>query len=136
MRILVTGSREWTDREALIDALSDLSKECMGDCTLIHGGAYGADILAHKVVRAWAARWGGWATEIFPAEWAKDGKAAGPIRNARMLEEGKPDICLAFPLPGSKGTWDMIRKANAAGIEVRIIPARRSDEVEQQLTLG
>jgi hypothetical protein len=42
--------------------------------------------------------------------------AAGPIRNARMLEEGKPDIVIAFP--GGRGTANMIEQAHAAGVEV------------------
>ena len=37
-------------------------------------------------------------------------------RNQRMLDEGKPDIVLAFA--GSVATTDMIAKATAAGVEV------------------
>ena len=125
MRILVTGSRDWTDREAIAEALSELTKECLHGCVLIHGDAEGADRLAQTIVRDWRATFGGgWYIDRYPALWETYGKKAGPIRNAQMLDEGKPGICLAFPLPGSKGTWDMIRKANAAGIEVRIIPGK------------
>lgn len=126
MRILVTGSRHWTDRQVIADALTELLKECTDPCVLIHGDASGADRLANGVILDWARKWGIWGIERFPANWNKYGRRAGPIRNAQMLTEGKPDICLAFPLPGSKGTWDMIRKANAAGVEVRIIPPRRT----------
>lgn len=52
----------------------------------------------------------------FPADWHRDGKAAGPIRNRRMLLEGMPDLVVAFP--GGRGTADMVRRARAAGIEV------------------
>ncbi len=122
MRILVTGSRDWTDDQVIADTLCDLTKEQLGGCVLIHGGAAGADRIAADTARAWASMWGDWSIERFLADWDMHGQMAGAIRNAQMLTEGKPDICLAFPLPGSKGTWDMIRKANAAGIEVRIIP--------------
>lgn len=127
MRILVTGSREWTDDEVITKALSGLMEEELKDCVLIHGDAAGADKIADQTVRAWQSMWGGWCIDRYPALWDLHGKAAGPIRNAQMLTEGKPDICLAFPLPGSKGTWDMIRKANEAGVEVRIIPPSRED---------
>ncbi len=52
----------------------------------------------------------------FPADWNKHGKAAGPIRNQQMLDEGKPDLVVAFP--GGNGTADMVRRAKKAGIEV------------------
>lgn len=124
MRILVTGSRRWTDREVMEAALDNATAGCVMNCTLIHGNATGVDILANEIARGWDDMWGEWSIERFPADWAKHGRAAGSIRNAQMLTEGKPDLVLAFPLPGSKGTWDMIRKANAAGVEVRVIPAR------------
>jgi hypothetical protein len=42
-----------------------------------------------------------------PADWANHGKAAGPIRNRKMLDL-KPDLVLAFhaDLTNSKGTKD------------------------------
>lgn len=73
------------------------------------------------------------------AEWQKHGTAAGPIRNQRMLDYGKPDLVLAFPSPvrglvdprtGNKtGTGDMVAKARAAGVPVKVIG-------EQQEGLG
>jgi hypothetical protein len=30
------------------------------------------------------------------------------------------DLCLGFPGPGSKGTWDCLRKAVDAGIPTRV----------------
>jgi hypothetical protein len=29
------------------------------------------------------------------------------------------DLCLAFPMPRSRGTWDCVRRAKKAGIVVR-----------------
>lgn len=52
----------------------------------------------------------------FPADWKKYGRKAGPIRNQQMLDEGKPDLVIAFP--GGKGTADMVRRAKKAGVEV------------------
>lgn len=55
---------------------------------------------------------------IYRADWLFHGKAAGPIRNQHMLDEGKPDLVLAFHdnIEESKGTKDMVRRALKAGI--------------------
>ena len=44
------------------------------------------------------------------------GKAAGPIRNQQMLDEGKPDVVIAFP--GASGTADMINRAGLTNVPV------------------
>lgn len=54
--------------------------------------------------------------QYFYANWHLDGKAAGPIRNARMLSEGRPDIGVEFP--GGKGTRDMRNRLIRAGIPI------------------
>ena len=53
---------------------------------------------------------------VFQADWAGLGRKAGPIRNKLMLDEGKPDLVVAFP--GGRGTAHMTRIARGAGIEV------------------
>lgn len=81
------------------------------DITIISGAARGVDRLASE----WAViHWCG--LEEFPADWEKYGKAAGIIRNQQMLDEGKPNIVLAFP--GGNGTANMIAKAEKAAIKV------------------
>jgi hypothetical protein len=57
--------------------------------------------------------------EIFPADWERYGKRAGPIRNAEMVKAGA-DVVLAFPLPGGRGTQHTIRLAREAGIPVKV----------------
>jgi len=78
---------------------------------VIDGAAPGADRLAHY----WATK-KGLPTKRFRADWRLHGRAAGPIRNMKMLAEGQPDLVIAFP--GGDGTADMIRQARAAGVEV------------------
>lgn len=78
---------------------------------IISGGAAGVDTAAiNFAVSNWLE------FEEFRANWQKDGKRAGPIRNQRMLDEGKPDVVVAFP--GGVGTADMVRRARKAGIPV------------------
>lgn len=62
--------------------------------------------------------WGG-TVERHPAEWDKHGKAAGPIRNQKMVDLGAT-VCLAFPLPGSRGTAHCMSAARKASIPVWI----------------
>jgi hypothetical protein len=51
------------------------------------------------------------------ADWSSFGELAGPMRNQAMVDTGV-DICLAFPLLGSRGTWDCVRRAQASGVPV------------------
>lgn len=82
-----------------------------GELTIIHGKAKGGDTIAQDfATNQWLKE------EQYPADWEKHGKAAGHIRNQQMLDEGKPDIVVAFP--GGRGTADMIRRAKAANIPV------------------
>jgi YspA, cpYpsA-related SLOG family len=83
--------------------------------TIIAGGAWGADYIASE----WAREQPGVTLELHPANWGEHGKAAGPIRNQQMLDEGKPNMVLAFSdHPTTKGTADMIKRAKKAGVVV------------------
>jgi len=108
MRILVCGGRSFANLTAVYTTLDDYLPDVR---TVIHGGEQGADQIAGE----WAER-NGVAVHVFPAQWQKYGKAAGPIRNAQMLEEGHPDLVIAFP--GGRGTADMCRKALRSGVDV------------------
>jgi len=119
MKVLICGGRDM-DRT---DALNWLERNAMDELSfasglntftiekVIHGGCRGADEGA-----------GEWAkSEDIPvvvckADWKKHGKAAGPIRNQQMLDIHKPDYVIA--LPGGKGTENMIRLAEGAGVPV------------------
>lgn len=114
MRVLVCGSRNWADRAAI---LRELSRFPQGT-TIIEGGCRGADRLA-----VGAAEELGFKVVEFRADWKQYGRAAGPIRNRRMLDEGRPDLVLAFhaDIKKSCGTADMVRQARRAGVPVRVI---------------
>lgn len=112
-RLLICGSRDFSDRIAVLEVLQGYGDEM--EC-LISGMARGPDSLAVEWARSRNIR-----TEQYPAKWQDHGRAAGPIRNQRMLDEGMPTLCLAFWDGQSRGTEDMIRRAVKAGIPVRII---------------
>jgi hypothetical protein len=108
MRVLVCGGREFDDYALVANTLSSLA---VRPIVIIHGGARGADALAAIWAKARHV-----AVEEYPADWRTHGHAAGPLRNRKMLEEGRPDVVVAFP--GGKGTRDMVRQARAAGVQV------------------
>ena len=115
MRILVTGSRNWTDREVIFRALLTIGVSATHDHsrTLVSGACpTGADALAEDVARGM-----GWRVERHPADWDAHGKAAGPKRNQHMVDLGA-EICVAFPMPDSRGTRDCMKRAATAGIPV------------------
>lgn len=110
IRALVCGGRAFTDRQALDQALDRLHA-AHRITKLIHGGAEGGDSLAGD----WAQR-RGVPTTVFHADWQTHGRAAGPIRNERMLREGQPDLVIAFP--GGHGTSQMVRLARRNDVVV------------------
>jgi hypothetical protein len=114
MRILVCGGRDYGDEIVLYAALDEIHGR-RPVTRLIHGAARGADSLA----AAWA-KSRGVPTHAFPADWKRDGRAAGFLRNARMVRDGRPDLVVAFP--GGKGTAHMVRLARDAGLPVLDVP--------------
>jgi hypothetical protein len=121
LRLLVCGSRTWTDAALLAEAVEQTVAEHgqgRAGVVLIEGDARGADRLAGALAKAH-----GWALEVYPADWQRHGRAAGMLRNARMLRQGRPERVLAFTddLTASRGTADMVRRAHAAGIPVLVV---------------
>lgn len=113
--ILVTGSRDWTN-EAVI--WSAMEAEYADGCTYIVGDCpTGADAIAYEY----------WSTTLAStssmdrhfANWAKHGRAAGPMRNQKMVDE-RPDIVLAFNKDNSTGTADCVRRAQRLHIPVKL----------------
>lgn len=86
------------------------------DIVIIEGGAKGADSAAADFAACSYCQ-----LVEFKAEWDKYGKRAGYLRNKRMLDEGKPDLVVAFP--GGKGTANMVKLAEEAGVKVIKIEA-------------
>jgi hypothetical protein len=119
MRVLVCGGRDYTGYEKLKKTLYpyvDKARSTQSQITFIQGEAKGADFLCKVFALDELVYHDGLILESYPADWKKYGKAAGGIRNQQMLDEGKPDIVVAFP--GGSGTADMVRRARKAGVEV------------------
>lgn len=114
MRILICGGRNYNGDVPWNHVMSVLARIHRDSpiSAIIQGGASGADLLA----RCWAEMYGVKCITV-PALWDEHGKAAGPIRNKRMLVDFKPDLVVAFP--GGRGTADMVRQAQEAGVKIR-----------------
>ena len=109
MRVAVTGGRSFTDKALLIEVLSHYKIT-----SLLHGGCTGVD----KMAAEWAANIG-IDVVLFKANWDQYGAIAGPVRNAKMLRNGKPDLLIAFT--GGKGTANCKAQAKELGIPVIVI---------------
>ncbi|MDH5451742.1 MAG: DUF2493 domain-containing protein [Paracoccaceae bacterium] len=125
MRVIVCGGRDFSDRVSLGVALN-AQHAFVPFRLLLHGGARGADLLAAE----WADSRNIPSLE-YRADWQRYGNGAGPIRNRRMLDEGRPGLVIAFP--GGLGTANMCEIAEKAGINV-IKPVIRDREQLVQIT--
>lgn len=109
MRVLVTGGRDYANMPRVFEWLDKIAPT-----TVMHGGCpRGADAFAHR----WCLAHKDVQELIFPADWTEHGLAAGPIRNQRMIDYGKPEMVLKFQ--GGRGTADCVRRAKKAGLRIQ-----------------
>lgn len=98
------------EREALMETLSLVHEEEF-ITKIVSGLARGADSIGVD-----------WANDVgvevagYPAQWDTYGNSAGPRRNQQMLDE--EEIELAVEARGGKGTADMRRRLEKAGIRI------------------
>lgn len=108
-RVLVTGSRSWTDADVIREALAEQWGD--GTTVLISSACpRGADRIAEQI---WT-RWGG-IVERHPADWHTHGRAAGFRRNTAMVQAGA-SVCLAFIHASSAGASHIAQLAETARI--------------------
>ena len=81
---------------------------------ILSGHASGADALGENFATDHNLQ-----CELYPADWKRHGKAAGPIRNAEMAEVA--DALIAFWDGQSHGTKSMIELAKRKGLQVAVI---------------
>jgi hypothetical protein len=112
MKVLVCGSREWTDEDLVLRRLAELPH----GTTVIHGDCRGADRMAGGAAKMFKLE-----VVAVPADWSL-GRSAGPIRNRKMLDM-KPDLVIAFhdDVENSKGTKDCVGEARKRGIPVEVV---------------
>jgi len=126
-RLLVTGSRDWSNEATIYAALDSFAEH--GRPTLVHGACRGADTIAADY---WTSL--GLTTEPHPANWTRYGRRrAGVIRNQQMVQLGA-DWCLAFILNESAGASNCVKLCKAAGIPTTIYRERRCRTIVSDLS--
>jgi hypothetical protein len=113
-RLLVTGSRDWSDVEVIATELQFIAKK-YNNVVLVSGHAIGADRIAEDIAVGL-----GWVVEIHEPDWKLHGQSAGFKRNTTMLETDVQAV-LAFHKNNSKGTADTIKKAKERKVPTRVL---------------
>lgn len=115
MKVLVCGGRHFSNYSVLSSILDDCLTKCNygEEIEIVSGGCKGADSLAERYANE-----NNIAMKIFPANWTKYGKAAGPIRNKEMVNYIKNynSIVVAFISKDSIGTKNTVKLAKSNNI--------------------
>ena len=118
-RVIVAGGVHFNDYETLRNTMDECFRDSLKEeIEIVSGHARGADSLGERYAQEHSIK-----CTLFPADWKKYGRAAGPIRNKQMLEYATEQEAglIAFWNGESKGTKNMISIAEKAGIEVKIV---------------
>jgi len=110
MRTIIAGSRDFHDYQTVVDAIEESRFTIT---TVISGGAKGVDALGERYAEEMNIN-----LKIFRADWEKNGRAAGPIRNRKMAENA--DALIAVWDGQSRGTKNMIETATKLGLMVYV----------------
>lgn len=112
-RVIIAGTREFNNYELLKEKCEAVLED-ESDVIVISGCARGTDLLGERFAQE-----KGYKIERFPANWDRDGKSAGAIRNNQMAN--KADMLIAFWDGKSKGTSNMISTARRKGLIVKTV---------------
>lgn len=105
MKVIVTGGRNFTDVNLVWEVLADLSPTL-----LVHGNCKGADKISSEY-----AELNDIPEKKYPYP-SQHGRAGGPIRNKRMIDENLDGILIAFE--GGAGTKNCADYAKSKGLAV------------------
>lgn len=127
-KLLICGGRHFDDYSTLEAQVKTILSEHSlryEDIEIVSGHCEGADRLGERFAAEH-----GVPVKLFPADWKKFGKAAGPIRNKQMVDyisDFPNSIVLGFVSVNSKGTKNTIKQAQAKGILTVEIPYSPSE---------
>ena len=115
-RVIIAGSRTFQDYDLLKKECDDFlkNKYQTHEIVIVSGAAQGADRLGEQYARE-----RGYAIDSHPADWKKYGKAAGPFRNAEMVNSA--DALIAFWDGKSRGTEHIIHFSQTKGRKTKIV---------------
>jgi hypothetical protein len=121
----IVGSRYYQDYETFKKKINEWIGTNGQITMIISGGATGADSLAERYADEYNIQ--KLIYNVSKEDWNKHGKAAGPIRNSKIINyletiDSEHRHLIAFPQANSKGTLDIINKAKQKQIPVTIFP--------------
>lgn len=116
IRLLICGSRNFNNYELLREKINLIISKIIlkKNIVIVSGGANGADSLGEKYAKE-----NGFELKIYPADWEKNGKAAGHIRNKQMANF--VTHCIAFWDGESPGTKNMLELCQQYKIITKLV---------------
>ena len=119
MNIMIVGSRAIDNYDFVKENVDQYIKEknIEDKITIISGGARGVDSLAESYAEE-----KGYDFKCFPANWGQFGRAAGPIRNRKMVNYIKKHggVCLVFWNGKSTGSKEDIELCKKNRVECKV----------------
>lgn len=118
-RIIVCGGRHFNDYEHLKRNITNFLQQrqiAIKNVEIVSGHCQGADTLGEQYAKEY-----GMKLTVFPADWGRYKRNAGPIRNKQMIDyiiQTKNKAVIAFVSENSKGTKQTVLLAKRAGIFV------------------
>lgn len=114
MKVLICGGRDYTNTNQFNRFMHNFVAENGPITCIVQGGQSGADAMARfyanqRILTIFL--------QTYRAEWEIYGRAAGPLRNQKMLEKN-PDIAWVIAFPGGRGTANMVEQARERGFNV------------------
>lgn len=113
MKVIVAGCRDFDNEQIFVEHMktSRLARQAE---VIVSGNCTGADHFGEK----WA-KINNIKCELYPADWKKYGRAAGPKRNKQMAQYA--DALIAFWDGESRGTKNMIDEADRLGLQIEVV---------------
>jgi hypothetical protein len=112
-KVIIAGTRTFSNYDLLKEKCNAILQN-KNDIEVVSGCARGADSLGEKYAKE-----KGFKLKLFPANWDKFGKLAGPYRNSEMANYADALIC--FWDGKSSGSKDMVDKAKNKNLKVRVV---------------
>ena len=122
-RLVITGSRNWNDKNVILKELLEIKDFYKEDVVLVSGhNPRGADAICEEIADIF-----NWSIETYPPEWRDENgnfiKSAAFKRNSKMLADGA-DACLAFHKNNSEGTAHAVKTAQKLGIPTKVVTSK------------
>lgn len=115
VKVVIGGCRYYNNYQDFCEFTDKcLSEDRNKAITILSGHCSGADMMAERYAKE-----NGYELQVFPAQWNKYGRAAGPIRNKQMVELA--DKVIAFWDYKSAGTKTLIQYAKEENKHIDIM---------------